>query len=215
MLPWAVHLDPTLGTCSSLGRQNLKVPLGRDPRSEDRSHLRSRPSRPLSLTADVSLRGQPLLPPSVSRTVTSLAATACWYSFWWTALAVFSDLMNSLCCHLFWWTAYAATRSDEQLMLPLVLMNSFRCHSFWWTAFAATRSDEQLSLPLALMNSFRCLSFWWTAFAVFTYCVDSPCCYLSPVNSCCCSHWCSVEQPLLFSRTVWTALAVATDVAGS
>jgi hypothetical protein len=62
MLPQAVHLDPTLGTCSSLGRQNLTALLGCDPCSGDRScllHLRSCPSRPQSVSSPPETRSAP------------------------------------------------------------------------------------------------------------------------------------------------------------
>jgi hypothetical protein len=62
MLPWAVHLDPTLGTCISLGWQNPTALLSRDPCSGDHSHLLhlcSRPSRPQSLSRPHETRSAP------------------------------------------------------------------------------------------------------------------------------------------------------------
>ncbi len=66
-----VPLDPTLGTRGSLSWQNLEVPLGRDPRSEESYHLRSRPSRPQLVSRPPDTRsarpGQPQRPPPASR----------------------------------------------------------------------------------------------------------------------------------------------------
>jgi hypothetical protein len=101
------------------------------------------------------------------------------------------------CCHRFgsveqpllfsqaWWTAYAATRSDEQLMLP-------------------TRSDEQQMLP-AWSDEQQMLPARSDEQQMLPARSDEQ--QMLPARS--------DEQQSLFSRTVGTALAVAADVVGS